>query len=323
MLSGQFYTFSTGTLFGKEKLAFNYTQTIQCTPKKLYPIVIAPPVHYLKQLYTSPIYDKNEEQLELFTGTISELKESTICPNGFERNGSFCQECENCRPNTCEIGYRRNYRSGLCEDIDECIENANICQYMCENQLGSYRCFCPIGFKINNSSQCQDVNECRQFQIDCGQDRTCFNTQGAYECIDIPCPVGYIRQNESDCLLKCYQRSPTCSPRRAIYIYYRFFALPRLTASNQILYQLPMTHQNKSSIKIIDKNNFNISFPFILDGFNLKTNRTLIESNEYEFEIHLYNNEFNGKYVSHYRHHRRRRLHTIFVIQINVSPFHF
>ncbi|CAF1357363.1 unnamed protein product [Adineta steineri] len=283
MLSGQFYTFSTGTLIGKEKLAFNYTQTIQCTPKKLYPIVIASPVHYLKQLYTSPIYDKDEEQLELFTGKISELKESTICPNGFERNGSFCQECENCRPNTCEIGYRRNYRSGLCED----------------------------------------VNECRQFQIDCGQDRTCFNTQGAYECIDIPCPVGYIRQNESDCLLKCYQRSPTCSPRRAIYIYYRFFALPRLTASNQILYHLPMTHQNKTSIKIIDKNNFNISFPFILDGFNLKTNRTLIESNEYEFEIHLYNNEFNGKILSHYRHHRRRRLHTIFVIQINVSPFHF
>jgi hemicentin len=166
-----------------------------------------------------------------------------------------------------------------------------------------------------------DVNECRQFQIDCGQDRTCFNTQGAYECIDTPCPVGYIRQNESDCLLKCYHRlSSLCSPRRAIFIRYRFIAIPRLTLSNQILFSLPITHQNKTSIKLIDKNNFNVSFPFLLDGINLKTNQTLIESHEYQFEIHLYNNELNGKHLSH---HYRRRLHTIFVIQINVSPFHF
>jgi len=39
-------------------------------------------------------------------------------------------------------------------DVDECTENTNICQYMCENQVGSYRCHCPIGFKMNTSGQC-------------------------------------------------------------------------------------------------------------------------------------------------------------------------
>lgn len=63
----------------------------------------------------------------------------------------------------------------------------------------------------------------------------------------------------------------------------------------------------------------NVDFPFILDGMDLKTNRTLTESNEYEFEIHIYNYESNGKHLSHHR----RRLHTIFVVRINVSPFHF
>lgn len=42
-------------------------------------------------------------------------------------------------------------------DIDECFENANMCQYMCENQLGTYRCYCPIGFKMNDFGQCHGL----------------------------------------------------------------------------------------------------------------------------------------------------------------------
>ncbi len=72
-------------------------------------------------------------------------------------------------------------------------------------------------------------------------------------------------------------------------------------------------------MKLIDKSQLTKSFPFILNGHYLQTIRTLIESNEYEFEIHLYNNEFNDKHSSHHR----QRLHTIFIIRINVSPFHF
>jgi hemicentin len=172
---------------------------------------------------------------------------------------------------------------------------------------------------IFSFSNLLDINECRQFQIDCGEDRTCFNTRGAYECIDIPCPIGYIRQNESDCLLKCYNRSSPCPHRRSIYIRHRFIAIPRLTLSNEILFSLPLITQNKNSITMIDKTNMNLSFPFILNGIHLQTNRTLMESNEYEFEIHILNNESNGKSLSHHR----RRIHTIFIIRINVSPFHF
>ena len=43
-------------------------------------------------------------------------------------------------------------------DINECSENTNLCQYMCENQLGSYRCYCPIGFKMNSLGQCQGLD---------------------------------------------------------------------------------------------------------------------------------------------------------------------
>ncbi|CAF0793949.1 unnamed protein product [Rotaria sordida] len=318
-----FRTFASGFLIGKQKLFFNYTQTIQCKPNKEYFKIIHAPVYHLKKLYTLPIYNEDEEKLEWSIESILEFNESSTCPNGFERKDKFCHECNNCQSDECEKGYRRNFESGLCEDIDECIENTNICQYMCENQIGSYRCYCPIGFKINNLGQCQDIDECRQFQIDCGQDRICFNTQGAYECIDIPCPIGYIHQNESDCLLKCYQRSSSCRPRQAIYIRHRFIAISRLTLSNRTLFYLPITYQNKSSIIIINRNTMNVSFPFILDGNNLKTNQTLIESNEYEFEINLYNNEFNDKYLSHHHHHHRRRLHTIFIMRINISPFHF
>ncbi|CAF0852061.1 unnamed protein product [Adineta ricciae] len=262
--------------------------TISCTPNKTPSSLLEFSVHYLKQLYTLPVYDQNEQKLEWSGESSLESQSSPTCPNGFERQGSFCH------------------------DINECHEQTNICQYMCENQIGSYRCFCPIGFKMNELGQCQDVNECQQFQIDCGQDRTCFNTQGAYECIDVPCPVNYLRSNRTDCQSKCAHRS-TCSPRRAMHIRYRFIALPRLTPSNKILFTLPNLDLNKTSRKLVDRNNFNSSFPFVLDGSNLKTDQILMDSNEYELEIHVYKNE-----PLH-----RRRLSTIYIVQINVSPFHF
>jgi hypothetical protein len=37
-----------------------------------------------------PIYNENEETLDWSAGIILEIKESLTCPNGYERNGSFC-----------------------------------------------------------------------------------------------------------------------------------------------------------------------------------------------------------------------------------------
>jgi len=66
-------------------------------------------------------------------------------------------------------------------------------------------------------------------------------------------------------------------------------------------------------LKIVDINHSDKTLPFLLNNFKLQTSQTLIESNEYEFEIHYSTPQ------SQYR----QRLHTVFIIRINISPFHF
>lgn len=40
-------------------------------------------------------------------------------------------------------------------DIDEC-ENRDVCQHGCRNTLGSYQCFCPMGYRVMpNGKTCQ------------------------------------------------------------------------------------------------------------------------------------------------------------------------
>lgn len=161
-----------------------------------------------------------------------------------------------------------------------------------------------------------DVNECDQFQIDCGNDRTCFNTRGAYECVDVPCPIGYIRQNRTDCMLKCvYRSTSSCSHRRAMFIRYRFIALTRLIFPNEILFRIPLIDDDKHEFNMIlnDRNSNNSPLPFVLDRFDLKNTQPLLETSDYEFEIEISSNF----------HRNRRRLHTIYLFRIHISPFHF
>jgi hypothetical protein len=175
-----------------------------------------------------------------------------------------------------------------------------------------------------------DINECRQFQIDCGQDRTCFNTRGAYECLDVPCPVDYTRVNLTDCQLECVEPSTTCSHRRAHHIRHRFVALSRLTPSNRIVFRLSSIDNNVNStlIVLIDRNHLNNTLPFTLHGFNLITSQLLIDANEYEFELQLYSIERRTKNAAaverrRRRRRRRHRLYTTYLVRIHVSPFHF
>uniref|UniRef100_A0A8C2T004 Fibrillin 3 n=1 Tax=Coturnix japonica TaxID=93934 RepID=A0A8C2T004_COTJA len=68
--------------------------------------------------------------------------------------------CELCPPaNTTEYktlcpggeGFRPNPITVILEDIDECSEIPAICTNgVCINQIGSFRCECPIGFSYNN-----------------------------------------------------------------------------------------------------------------------------------------------------------------------------
>ena len=57
---------------------------------------------------------------------------------------------------------------------------------------GSYKCTCPSGYRVSSDNRtCEDINECQENNIQCGNRRMCFNRLGDYTCIDTPCPVSY------------------------------------------------------------------------------------------------------------------------------------
>lgn len=44
-----------------------------------------------------------------------------------------------------------------CADVDECAFDAP-CQHRCENRRGSFQCFCPAGYVLDEFGQC--LGEC-------------------------------------------------------------------------------------------------------------------------------------------------------------------
>ena len=79
----------------------------------------------------------------------------------------------------CKPGYSG---SKCDQDINEC-KISNPCQHKCENTLGSFKCHCPKGYKIDpqEKSQCIDINECDTSTVIC-QNGKCINTDGYYRC---------------------------------------------------------------------------------------------------------------------------------------------
>lgn len=122
-----------------------------------------------------------------------------ICFNGV---GSF--ECR-CRP-----GFVLAVDGKTCSDINECViaeesqrmkkRDARLCQGVCENTVGSYRCSCPSGYVVSPHDQrlCQDIDECHPNGNLCKDDGgVCLNTRGAYRCFNVTCPPGYQKDQES------------------------------------------------------------------------------------------------------------------------------
>ncbi|KAJ1352361.1 hypothetical protein KIN20_008684 [Parelaphostrongylus tenuis] len=100
---------------------------------------------------------------------------------------------------SCKIGFHWN--GTYCEDINECDE-ADRCQYQCENILGSYNCMCPHGYELDsNNLQCFDINEC-DLQS-CSNGQMCLNTYGDFHCIPNPCPENYSLSKNNDCIPEC------------------------------------------------------------------------------------------------------------------------
>ncbi|CAF1646305.1 unnamed protein product, partial [Adineta ricciae] len=122
---------------------------------------------------------------------------------------------------SCKAGYGRNEASGICEDVDECAQNASLCERgssMCVNEVGGYRCDCKEGYQTLNGS-CFDIDECEVLAPSCKNyaNTYCANVQGSYECrcsrgFSVGGDVGYEYLNIQNTNNRCLptNKSITC-----------------------------------------------------------------------------------------------------------------
>ncbi len=98
---------------------------------------------------------------------------STSCD---DREGSF--QCH------CSEGYNATEGSP-CVDVDECQEETCDSIGTCVNTDGSFYCSCFAGYETDDvSGYCKDVDECEEFDIECGPEdaSNCTNLVGSYRC---------------------------------------------------------------------------------------------------------------------------------------------
>lgn len=164
------------------------------------------------------------------------------CSKGFTGDGFRCYDVDECQipeavcgdhsicSNTigsfecsCHGGYR--FEEGRCQDVDECRETPKICGdpnkgTKCINKDGSFECLCKDGYEGDPSSECKDINECKNADA-CGPNAQCSNTEGGYECECLP---GFERIAEGahctdrdECAVAPCHPAATCSNTRGSY----------------------------------------------------------------------------------------------------------
>jgi len=47
-------------------------------------------------------------------------------------------------------------------DVDECVTPANNCKFACKNLIGSFACICAEGYAQVSSDECRDIDECAE-----------------------------------------------------------------------------------------------------------------------------------------------------------------
>lgn len=87
---------------------------------------------------------------------------------------------------SCVDGYQLHAESGLCVDLDECLDASHNCSQNCINIPGSFNCSCLDGYE-GNGFQCEDIDECNNIFPVC--DQLCSNSPGSFQCL---CSVGFL-----------------------------------------------------------------------------------------------------------------------------------
>uniref|UniRef100_A0A3P9MQM8 Fibrillin 2b n=1 Tax=Oryzias latipes TaxID=8090 RepID=A0A3P9MQM8_ORYLA len=109
-------------------------------------------------------------------------------------------------------GFIIDIHTGKPIDIDECREIPGICANgVCINQIGSFRCECPMGFSYNNILLiCEDIDECNSGDNLCQRNANCINIPGSYRC---ECSPGFKLSPGGACLDRneCQEIPNVCS----------------------------------------------------------------------------------------------------------------
>ena len=151
---------------------------------------------------------------------------SSVKPKCHER--AKCINLDGSFKCSCITGYTGNGIS-WCVDTDECSKSYHSCHThaTCENIEASYNCHCKKNFVgngrsdcncveglfLNNSSTCEDIDECEGEPCD-DENASCLNNFGSYEC---SCNPGYYGTGKScDELDECSTKLHSCHEQAEI-----------------------------------------------------------------------------------------------------------
>ncbi|XP_067946456.1 fibrillin-1-like [Watersipora subatra] len=98
---------------------------------------------------------------------------------------------------SCHEGYELSEDEVTCIDSNECLrEDRGGCSQGCSNTIGSYSCFCGIGYSLNTTTltTCDNIDECTSSSLHlCESDDLCSDTEGGFAC---NCSSGFILKGD-------------------------------------------------------------------------------------------------------------------------------